>query len=237
MSQKSLSERAERVIGGFLLLAAISLMVLFLSSCQKDDPSPVVAPNPSVAAPSCYTVQSRLDNGETPWAIVESGVSMECLYGKLYFNGIVYLVDTVYGYAAVVAKPEEGFQAEWGCDGYMHADGWDVGQGAINDCNFQLYCNAGENDFSAFKNCRMIDHQNGDSSYWKLPTRGDLLLMHDNLATRGLGDFNPDYYYWSSSEWVSPFLYAWVVNVTNAGNASALKADTKHCRCNIYVHH
>ncbi|MCF7944264.1 MAG: DUF1566 domain-containing protein [Spirochaetia bacterium] len=70
-----------------------------------------------------------------------------------------------------------------------------IGDGLMNTYLYrrQMF---GDEEASAFTSIREIDAE--DASMWYLPSRDELLLMFENLHSRGIGSF-ADAHYWSSS--------------------------------------
>jgi len=159
------------------------------TNCESFDPS---------------QVQALLAN-HTPIDLVNGGVPIDSLYGKMYEGGIIFYLNTDNGTGMVAATEDQSPLAEWGCVGTDIAglnnvqaspvdpeteEGARVGDGAANTNAILAAC---EETGIAAKLCR--DFGTG----WFLPSRGELNLMYTNLHLNGHGGFAADIY-WSSSE-------------------------------------
>ncbi len=61
------------------------------------------------------TVQHQLDVGITPIDLVNEGVPLDSLYGKMYVGGIIFYQNTDNGRGLVAATEDQSSGAEWGC--------------------------------------------------------------------------------------------------------------------------
>lgn len=149
------------------------------------------------------SIQERLDNGETPISLYNSGIEVNELYGANYSGGIISYLNTDTGTGFVSAKMDQATNIEWGCsDIEISGDQGTsytgernlVGGGALNTPEIVIDCNE---DNSAAKICSDLVLEGYDD--WYLPAREELEIMYTNLHINGLGDFlNEDY--WSSNE-------------------------------------
>lgn len=100
------------------------------------------------------------------------------------------------------ACPFQLFYTDWGGNGTVtKATGMDIGDGSAN--TDIIVSTLGEGTYAA-KRCDNM----GGSGDWFLPSISELSLMYKNLHLKGLGDFNSDEVYWSSSEHPDSFFGA-----------------------------
>ncbi len=204
----------------FLLLAVLGT-VLSTQSC-KDECDGVVCQNRGICndgtceCPEGYTgancesfdvsqVQALLAN-HTPLELVNGGVPLDNLYGKMYKEGIIFYLNADDGTGMVAATQDQSVAAQWGCIGtdimelanitsfpvpaIETEEGTLIGDGAANTDAILAGCT---DDETAAKLCRDLGPD------WFLPSRGELNLMYTNLHLKGHGGFAPDWY-WSSTE-------------------------------------
>ena len=79
--------------------------------------------------------------------------------------------------------------------------------GVYMECSMDLGTYNWDNAMRVARN-----YKGGGFTDWRLPTKGELDLMHDNLKAKGLGGFNG--HYWSSSEYNDT--NAWI-HIFNSG--------------------
>jgi hypothetical protein len=106
--------------------------------------------------------------------------------------------DWGWQYLEVAASDQSG-GIEWGCEGNYFGTGvygLSSGHGEYNTSAIIAGCN---DPSYAAKLC--ADLNLGGQNDWFLPSVGELFLMRENLFSNGLGDFIPNYPYWSSSDW------------------------------------
>jgi len=230
----------------FLILLILSVSLLIIVSCDKEaEPcADVECQNDGSCVdgicdcPVGYMgtncenfdfsqVQALLDSGYTPIDIVNGGVPLDSLYGKMYLGGLIFYLNTDNGTGLIAAtedqSPETG--SLWGC---QYVDIMDLNNveecAGMGDCEQPLPLDTYEgamigdgqantdailaeectSEFEAANLCRNI----GDE--WFLPSRAELNLMYINLHSKGQGDFVAEYY-WSSTEYHAAFL-AWIHN-------------------------
>jgi len=158
-------------------------------------------------------VQALLAN-HTPIDLVNGGVPIDSLYGKMYEGGIIFYLNTTDGNGMVAATEDQskGTRVEWGCFGTDIMDlmnvtecpgmeyclqpipedsfeGARIGDGAANTDAILAKCTT--NGIAA-KLCRDLGED------WFLPSRGEFNMMYTNLHAKGHGGFEGAY--WSSTE-------------------------------------
>ena len=169
-------------------------------------------------------VQARLDAGETPKQIYNSGIPLDSLYGKTYMGGIIAYLDTISGTGFVAAPTDQSTGAEWGCYGTLipGADGWAIGTGAQNTIDIEAGCTTAGTAADICANLTLNGH-----SDWFLPSIEELNQLHQNLHLNGFGAFTSDYY-WSSTEGDSNA--AVLQNFNDGGWSGGVKFSNYHVR-------
>ncbi len=169
--------------GGFAVLPGLSRLELLLDIYEQEN-----------------DVQARLDLGETPLQIFQSGMPLDSLYGKNFEGGLIFYLNTADGSGLVAAMSDQG-SAEWGCLSVDLANvpnspsgtgpGAEIGDGESNTVNILSDCSA-----------RPIAASMADAlgAGWYLPSIKELGLMHDNLFMHGAGGFSTADSYSSSTE-------------------------------------
>lgn len=214
----------------FSLLVSLVCLMMLTSSCEENLCSTTVCHNggicddglcdcpPGTAGVNCLeiiSVQTRLDAGETPLEIVNSGTAVEDLYGASYAGGLIFFVDVdgllpgVEG--MVAATQDQGSAVQWGCRDFnteapnvantsgstsgSHAGpGFDVGEGSTNTAAIVNSC-----PDTPFAAALCTSSEINGYTDWFLPSAKELEAMHTNLSDQGYGNFS-DSFYWSSSE-------------------------------------
>jgi hypothetical protein len=125
--------------------------------------------------------------------------------GETFGGGIVFYVDGTQMHGYVCAASNQGTSVQWGCYGtsVSGATGLTVGTGQANTAAIVASGCAGSSYAANICSNLVL---NGYSD-WFLPSRDELTLMATNLASQGLGNFAPSYY-WSSSQYSTTYAYA-----------------------------
>ena len=175
-----------------ILFYCLSIQLLTFYGCKKEneDTTSTVQEN----TPNPY--QERLNNGETPFEIYQSGVSVDSLYGTTYQGGLIAYLDTINGNGIVASPLDESEGFEWGyadtlVDG---ADGTSIGTGKQNTADI-LKTSTETNSAAYFCDTLTL----GGYSDWFLPSKNELNLLRKNLYKKGFGDFENNGY-WSSTD-------------------------------------
>ena len=152
-----------------------------------------------------------------PQKVFTTAVPSTRYIGENYAGGIVFYLDGTGEHGLVCAQVNH--YATWGCDGtFIGSTSSALGSGAANTATILAVCNSSE---SAAYLCDTLTL----SGYydWFLPSTDELMLMHTNLYTRGLGNFESTIY-WSSTENSSSiatsvyFPYGWTDNRPKSWN-------------------
>jgi hypothetical protein len=120
--------------------------------------------------------------------------------GDTYQGGIIFYLDGSGG--GLIAAPSDQSSGEWGCKGSLisGADGTAIGTGNQNTIDIELGCTTTGTAADICANLTL-----GGYSDWFLPSRGELILMYDNIGqgnALGLGNVGnfASVGYWSSTE-------------------------------------
>ncbi len=156
-------------------------------------------------------MQERLDAGATPCELVDDGVALSELIGKLYAGGLIFYLEGDGCSGMVASLTDQTSTAEWGCFGTFitGANGFGIGAGAQNTIDILNGCSQ-----SGIAAEVADDFDDGTFSDWFLPSREELGTMYSQLKLNNLGGFSNSLY-WSSSESQSSSGRAWAVNFTN----------------------
>ncbi len=183
---------------------------------------PLVFCNGAVRWGNC-PVQARLNNGETPCAIANSGMPLDSLWGKSYLGGLIAYLDpnTCQGFVASMNATE----AVWMVQSSSSSN--------PSDCAI-TYFGTSTDLFTGAANSALIDAPPCNTNAvhdlhvvvgpaWSLPSKDELAQVYAHLHLNGYGGFlaTP---YWSSSE--NGPSSAWAIDFANGSSLSAGKDDT-----------
>jgi len=201
--------------------SCVSCATLCSDGMQNGDETGVDCGGTSCAA--CPTVQHRLNTGETPKQIYDSGIPLDSLYGKTYQGGLIFFLFPGNGAGAVAAPYDQG-NAQWGCSGtYMGAYGTMIGTGAQNTLDIVAGCSTPGIAAEICNNLVL-----GGYSDWFLPSKNELTKLRENLYLNGLGGFTGSY--WSSTESSSNGLSAWRMTFSSGVRFPDAKANVRLVR-------
>ncbi|MBK8505886.1 MAG: leucine-rich repeat domain-containing protein [Saprospiraceae bacterium] len=164
---------------------------------------------PSSCSKPNKTAQERLDCGETPCDIFNSGIPLDSLYGKIYAGGLIFYLNTTTCTGLVAAFADQN-SGPWGCHGTDLSNvpnvtsgpsgpGADIGDGESN--TDEIFTECAEVGIAA-----KIARNYGNGSYWFLPSAHELNEMYLKIGpgapapNKNIGGFASDYY-WSSTEY------------------------------------
>ena len=181
----------------------------------------IILPGLSYLSTLLPDVQTRLNNGESPCQIVNSGVSIDSLYGKTYKGGLIFHLDTN-TCETLIALSSSLNQEQWGCIGQniTGANSINIGDGLTNTISVVSNCN--DSNFAAKT---ALDLNNGYSD-WYLPTLNELREVHDNLHSLNYGSYQNSAH-WSSSQNNSDAERAWTVYFENGNWNSVVTKDVQ----------
>ena len=241
-----------KVLKSTLLLMSVIFMVLSIQSC-KDACEDVECENGGTClegyceCPIGYVgtncqnfnpnqIQTFLNNGSTPLALYNEGITLDQLYGLEYLGGFIFYLKTDDGTGMVAATEDQSTGAEWGCfeidimdldnvtliSGSPNGSGAEIGDGSDNtDKIINANCISSDGSEIAAKLCR------NKGVEWFLPSMKELDLMYSNLSSKGHGGFQ-NAVYWSSSEINESIVWFKVLN--NGGQSSRDKNTLLHVR-------
>jgi hypothetical protein len=174
-----------------------SLVVLLLISCTNNDSVDLTIYNPDLS------IVQNLDNGVLPLDIVaEIGIS--ALHGLEYAGGFIFHVDETDGSILIATDYSEAGITGWG-DIFDLDTNSIIGSGLSNT---QALVNGNANDNSvngvehdgdyAFKTVLDLEYNNFDD--WFIPSRDSMQAIYDKVHALGMGNFNEDLTYWTSTK-------------------------------------
>ncbi|MFO7574774.1 MAG: hypothetical protein R6W67_06415 [Bacteroidales bacterium] len=117
-------------------------------------------------------------------------------FGQAHAGGIIFYLDQTGEHGLVAAPADQSNSAYWGCAGTPVSTSAEVGTGKQNTVNILAAC---ATPGIAARLCDELD-LNGYQD-WYLPSVDELILMCTNLYKKGIGNFNIDRNYWSSTEY------------------------------------
>jgi TonB-dependent SusC/RagA subfamily outer membrane receptor len=151
-----------------------------------------------------YRIIARNDEGTTYGEDVT--FKSEYVIGEYLYGGYIFYVDGTGEHGLVCAPFDQSLNAPWSNSAPSGAAGRAVGTGYQNTSDIVLGC---PEEGIAARICYDLE-MNGYSD-WFLPSIDELLLMYNNLHSKGSGGFE-DHFYWSSTQdkygaWVVSFYY------------------------------
>lgn len=144
-------------------------------------------------------LQARIDAGETPSDLIDSGVPIQDLYGLQYGGGFIFYIDQSdnIGYIAYI---DNSYFFNWGCysTSIPTTEYNEIGRGQGNTIEIVSNCNEMT---SAAYYCHNLD-VNGYSD-WFLPSRNELREVMNNIPqfVPSVNENGYEAYYWSSSQY------------------------------------
>jgi hypothetical protein len=181
-----------------------SLVVLLLISCTNNDSEDLTIYNPDLS------IVQNLDNGVLSLDIVaELGIT--ALHGLEYGGGFIFHVDETDGSLLIATDYSEAGITAWG-DIFDLDTNSIIGSGLTNTEQI-VAGNANDNSINgvehdgdyAFKTVLDLEYNNFDD--WFIPSRDSMQAIYDNVHALGMGDFNEDLTYWTSTkEGYSPYV-------------------------------
>ena len=138
---------------------------------------------------SNLTIQQRLDLGETPFSIINSGVPMNNLYGKTYQGGLIFHIDMANFRGLVVTDFNVTGQRCFGCRGIDISTSSELYSGLQNTINF---INNGCDGNGSVRACYDLVYNGFDD--WYLPSSGECSTIISNIPGWALSEF------WTSTQ-------------------------------------
>jgi len=146
-------------------------------------------------------VQEKLNKGVTPKQIIDSGISIDSLYGKIYQGGLIFYYDTV-NESGLVAEVSSGdASAVWTNNDYSKTSAFGEAIGTGQSNTTAIINTLGS--INAPGRCNDLD-LNGYTD-WFMPSINELLEMYYKIGpgatgiNQNIGNFGQAYY-WSSTE-------------------------------------
>ena len=178
------------------------------------DGSPVTGLNPvrvsanvtGLKAGTNYNYRIIAENDEGEVSGKDVAFKSEYVTGDFLFGGYIFYVDATGEHGLVCAPSDQSSDALWGSCVPSGAAGRSVGSGYLNTSDIVMGC---PEKGTAAGICLDLELNGYDD--WFLPSVDELMLMHDNLDSKGKGGFE-DAFYWSSTQdkhgaWVVNFFY------------------------------
>jgi hypothetical protein len=138
---------------------------------------------------SNLTIQQRLDLGESPFSIVNSGVPINNLYGMTYQGGLIFHIDMANSRGLVVTDFNVTGQRCFGCYNINISTSGDLYTGLQNTLNF---INNGCDGNGSVRACYDLVYNGYDD--WYLPSSGECGTIISNIPNWNLTEF------WSSTQ-------------------------------------
>ena len=152
---------------------------------------------------SNLSIEQNLNNGISVLEIIEA-TDLNSLYGIEYGGGFIFHVNETSGTALVATDYSEAGIFAWG-DIFDLDTNSIIGSGPENT---QQIINGNSNDNSAtgvehvgdyaFKTVQDLDYNNFDD--WFIPSKDSMQAIYDNVHAIGMGDFNENLTYWTSTK-------------------------------------
>ena len=172
----------------------IIALVFITFSCQKEEFEDIKS--------DPHNVQQRLDQGESPLQIINSGVAVEHLFGKIYQQGYIFYVNAQTGEGLVCSMVDlqdivyQDFDMIWAENDFALAPGTQLENGLGGGLNnTATLLNQIQSTNSAVHSANAFSAGGGT---WYLPTSQELEAMYNNLHRLSLIDFTRGLY-WSSN--------------------------------------
>ena len=185
------------------VLLLMMLVSFTFTSCDKEEVLDSTIFN------SELSIIQNLNNGVPTLDIVEF-LGVESLYGLEFGGGFIFYVDQTDGTIMVAADYSDFGVVAWG-DVFEMDTSPSIGDGLLNTQQI-VEGNANDNgegefdgDNYAFKLVIDLEYRNYDD--WFIPSKNSMQAIYDNISSTGLGNFNDNVAYWTSTkEGYSPYV-------------------------------
>ena len=178
------------------------LLALAMVNCTKDDNDDIDLTTYN----SDLTITENLDNG-VPVLDITTQIGVEAFYGLEYGGGYIFYVDETDGTIMVATDYSSIGPTSWG-DHFDLTNSTSIGGGLENTQQIvdgNLADNStvpngfefGSDDY-AFKIAYDLEFNSHDD--WFIPSSGSMKAIFDNVHSRGMGNFDENVFYWSSSK-------------------------------------
>ena len=174
-----------------------TIVLLAFVGCSDEDSIDVTVYNPELS------IVQNLDNEVTVLNIVAQ-IGASPFYGLEYGGGFIFHVNETSGTALVATDYSNAGIFAWG-DIFDLDTNSIIGSGPENT---QQIVNGNANDNSAtgvehvgdyaFKTVQDLDYNNFDD--WFIPSKDSMQAIYDNVHAIGMGDFNENLTYWTSTK-------------------------------------
>lgn len=186
------------------------LLAVAVFNCSNDDSLILTQPEPETIDPTQYnaelTVEENLDNGVSVLDITAE-LGVEALYGIEYGGGYIFHVNENDGKLMVATDYSTMGQTSWG-DHFDLTNSAEIGAGMDNtqqivDGNLNDNSSVpnglefGSDDY-AFKIVWDLEYAGYDD--WFVPSKGSMEAIFDNVHAQGMGNFDVNQFYWTSTK-------------------------------------
>jgi hypothetical protein len=139
---------------------------------------------------SNLTLQERLDLGENPFTLINSGIPINNFYGKNYQGGLIFYLDSTTSSGLVVTNYNVKGQGNYGCYNVNIATGSGIFDGLQNTIN-TVYNGCANYNHPATVCYNLIYNGYDD---WYLPSSGEAMKIVNNIP-----GWN-QYEFWTSTQ-------------------------------------
>ena len=191
------------------------------------------------------SIQDRLNIGETPIQIYESGIPLDSLYGKSYQGGLIANLEInpfellKYGKALIVATTDQSSGILFLPDihDFENVDlprldndlRLPLDNGLLNtDYIIAFTGESGSSITSYYAAGLCRNYTGGGYTDWFLPSVDQVRMMRFNLFDRGFGSFLEDFFEgddpWNNFYWTSSYMgdgFSFMYNIVNANYGGA----------------
>lgn len=129
------------------------------------------------------SIQVRLDEGESPISIFNSGITLDSIYGRIFQGGYIFHLDESEGFGRVALRDSDSPGAAWGCFGSSFKDDFGVSLGvslSFGYSNTETIANTCQEEGTAAKISFDFVDELGYND-WHLPSKFEVDLMYTNL--------------------------------------------------------
>ena len=167
------------MIARILPLMGIIALTSTIISCNKEE-------GPSL--------QQQLNDGTSIVTLLES-YPVDSFYTKSYAGGYIFHLETN-GTGMVVGKTDLSSTVSWGCNASIinGADGSLVGTGMANSDSITSQC-------SDLNTAAVVCYNSSSEGFtdWYLPSQDELSKVYNFVHNKGVGNFEPNFY-WTSTQ-------------------------------------
>lgn len=180
----------------FNLLIIPVILLFIITGCSKKDDAMSSSITPKAVKNINQSVTKNAKVLRSAKALSANGIPIAI--GDTLEGGIVFYLDNTGMHGLVAALSDQSKAIVWGNLPSFVPNVTDITLGLGNPNTASIVVNQGPGNYAAYICDTLSLNGHGD---WYLPSLEELSFMYTNLFLKGLGGFNPDGYYWSSSEY------------------------------------